>query len=118
MRRRAYWSVADFARYTGVPVHTARRVLLRYNDAVGGTLLRPSSGANRRYGFYWALLAQHAPEAFLDNPIEMQDRVDTAERLISDIHESLRSTRSQVGWITREVTRLSARAKESPKRNV
>lgn len=109
LRRRAHWTVSDFARYTSVSSERARRALLRYNTALGGTLLKTSTGANRRYGFYWALLAAHAPDAFLDDPLEMQHRVDALEDLISDMQRELKGATMQVGWVTREFAKLQAR---------
>lgn len=113
LRRRAHWTVGDFARYTGVTHRQARRALTNYNLALGGTLLRPSTGANRKYGFYWAALAAHAPAAFLDDPIEHQQRVDALEDLIADMHHAQRLVASQVGWVTREFTKLQKRVQRA-----
>lgn len=106
LRRKALWRVGDFARYLGVSHWQARSALLRYNAEFGGMLLRPSQGRNRGYTFFWALLAKHDVSAFLDDPIEQQQRVDTIEDLVGDIHQSLRVVAAQTGQNTRDIAKL------------
>ncbi len=106
MRRRAWWTVANFARYTGVSHWQAKSALVRFNAELGGMLLRPSTGANRKYGFYWALLARHAPDAFIDDPLETQRRLDDVEDKVDGVHQAQRMLASQTGMNTREIARL------------
>lgn len=108
LRRKALWRVGDFARYLGVSQWQARTALLRYNVALGSTLLRPSSGTNRGYTFFWALLAKHDASAFLDDPIEQQQRIDTIEDLTTDIHRSMKMIGAQTGQNTRDIARLKS----------
>jgi hypothetical protein len=106
LRRRALWTVADFARYLGVSHWQAKTALLRYNVALGGTLLRSSTGTNRGYTFFWALLAKHDESAFLDDPIEQQQRVDVLEDLVGDIRRSMQVIAAQTGHNTRDIIAL------------
>lgn len=109
LRRKARWTVGDFARYLDVSHWQARAALMRYNVALGGMLLRPSSGTNRGYTFFWAVLAKHDVDAFLDDPIEQQQRLDTLEDLVGDINQSMRVIALQTGQNTRDIARLKAR---------
>ena len=106
LRRKAWWTVADFARYTSVSFQVARRQLVAANVALGNMLLRPSRGTNRRYGFYWAALAQHDPAAFVDDPLEMQRRLDDVEDRVSGLHQAQRMLAAQTGQNSRDIGRL------------
>jgi hypothetical protein len=106
MRRKAWWTVADFAKYTSVSHWQAKSALGRYNTELGGMLLRPSTGTNRKYGFYWALLARHAPEAFIDDPIEMQRRLDDAEDKLGALHATTKMLTAATGQNSRDIARI------------
>lgn len=109
LRRKALWKVGDFARYLGISHWQARSALTRYNLALGGMLLRPSRGSNRGYTFFWALLAKHDVNIFLDDPIEMQKRLDTIEDVVGDMQSSLRGVMMQTGQNNRDIARLKTR---------
>jgi hypothetical protein len=49
---------------------------------------------------------KHAPEAFLDDPLEQQRRVDAVEDLAADVHQALRVVAAQTGQNTRDIARL------------
>ncbi len=106
LRRKALWRVSDFADYIGVSPERARRALIRYNAELGGLLLRPTKGENRGYTFYWASLAKHDPDAFLDDPIETQGRVDALEDLVGEMRHAQRIVASQTGQNTRDIAKL------------
>ncbi len=110
LRRKALWTVADFARYLGLEdPRRARRALLRYNEAFDGKLLRPSRGANREYTFFWAQLAKHDAAIFLDDPIDAQARFDTVEDLVADLERAFRVVAAQTGQNTRDLARMKSR---------
>lgn len=109
LRRRAIWRVTDFARYVGIESRAARRLLLRYNVELGGLLLRPSSGTNRGWTFYWASLARHAPDAFVDDPLEQQQRLDSVEDAVDSMSVSQRAIAAQTGQNTRDIAHLKSR---------
>lgn len=109
LRRKAFWRVADFARYTGMSHWQAKSTLQRFNDELGGLLLRTSRGKNRLFGFYWAALAKHSPDAFIDDPLDTQRRVDDLEDQVADLHQSQRVIVSTVGGHTRDITRIQRR---------
>lgn len=109
LRRKALWRVADFAAYCEISHWQAKAALARYNVELGGMLLRPSRGRNRTFTFFWAALAKHAPEAFLDDPIEQQRRLDEVEDRVGELHQSQRVIAVQTGANTREIDRLKRR---------
>lgn len=105
LRRKALWRVTDFAAYLGISRKRALRSLLRYHAELG-TLLRPSRGTNRGYTFFWATLAKHAPDAFLDDPIEQQRRTDLLEDRVADLHQGHRIIVTTVKQNTNDIERL------------
>lgn len=110
LRRKALWTVGEFARYAGLEPQAARRLLLKYDEALGGQVLRSSAGTNRRYTFFWAVLARHAPDAFVDSPLDIQDTVDRHDDLMRDVQRAMRIMTSQLASNTRDIERLKRRA--------
>lgn len=107
LRRKPLWRISDFALYMGLSHGQARAMLLRYNAELLGTLLRASDGAaNRVWTFFWRSLAKHAPEAFLDDPIETQARLDHHDEQLEVLHTSQRVIASTVGGHTREIEKI------------
>lgn len=112
MRRTPFWRVKDFARYMALTHWRAKALLLRYNAELSGLLLCRSSGTNRMFGFYWASLAKHAPDAFVDDPLELQGRIDVLEDRIDGVSQGHRLIVSQTHQNTRDISRLRARRKK------
>lgn len=106
LRRKAWWTVADFARYTEVSFQIARRQLHAANAALGNMLLRPSRGTNRKYGFYWRAFAQHDPSAFVDDPLETQRRLDAVEDKADATYQTLQVVAQQTGQNSRDIGRI------------
>lgn len=106
LRRKAFWRVADFARYMGLSNQSARRVLKRYDTELHGMLLRRSRGKNRLYGFYWAALASHDAAAFVDDPLDTLQRVDELEDAVSGMTIAHRSLMFQVGQNIKDIDTL------------
>lgn len=109
LRRKALWGVSDFAAYLGVSMQRARRLLLHYDRSLGGMLLRPSRGANRGYTFFWAMLARHHAEAFLDDVLETEQRIDTLENAQEEMGAKLRSLGAQTTQNTKDVALIKRR---------
>ena len=103
-------SVADFAAYMGLSHWQAREQLKRYNEALGGMLLRPSAGTNRSYTLFWAALAKHDPDAFLEDPLEQQRRLDALEDGFCELGAHQKIITAQVGQNTRQLSRMMRRA--------
>lgn len=106
LRRKSLWRVEDFATYFNLPHKTALRALQKYNRAVGGMLLRPSEGENRCYTFYWVTLAKHDPDAFLEDPIEQQARIDTLEDAADEMRRHMKIIAAQTGQNTRDIAKV------------
>lgn len=109
LRRKSLWTVGDFAAYAGISARQARRMLVAFDRELGGMLLRPSKGSNRRYSFFWAALAKHCPDAFVDDPIETLTRTDRLEDRVDVAEVSLRAIAAQTGQNTRDIVRLRTR---------
>ena len=110
LRRKPFWRVSDFARYMGLTQRTARRLLQRYDDELHGMLLRRSKGTNRAFGFYWAALAKHDGDAFVDDPLETQKRVDVIEDVVDRLEASHDWIVSQTGANTKAIEKLKRSA--------
>lgn len=106
LRRKPRWTVADFASYMGLSHKQAREMLKRYNEALGGMLLRTTAGANRGYTLFWAALAKHDPDAFLEDPIDQQRRIDVLEDGMSEAIAHQKIIVAQVGQNTRDIARM------------
>ena len=106
LRRKPRWTVSDFAAYMGLSHKQAREQLKRYNEALGGMLLRTTDGTNRRYTLFWAALAKHDPDAFLEDPIDQQRRIDALEDGMGEIVAHQKIITAQVGQNTRDVAKL------------
>lgn len=106
LRRKSLWRVADLARYMGESQQVARRVLQRYNAALGGMLLRPSKGRCRVYTFLWRPLAAHDPGMFLDDPLDAQAKLDEVEDIARATQQAQRMIANQVGENSRDISRL------------
>lgn len=116
LRTRRYWTVADFALFAGVTYDVAKARLQTYNTQLGGLLLIPSKGKNRKYTFLPALLARAIRDGRLleavglFEPVDsLEMRVDGHEDQIGDLHTSLRMLASQTGANTREISKLRRR---------
>src|SRR5690606_37787541 len=118
-RRRRIWTVADFAihayREDSEPARRrARRHLKRLDAKHGGRLLIPSSGTNREYTFYPAVLARLEPDLF--SPVEsIEFRVDELEATVEESFEELTSRQrihaAQIAQNSRDIARLKVRVR-------
>lgn len=105
LRRKRVWTVADFALFAGLSHKSARKLLKRYHDELGGRLLRPSQGTNREYTFLPSLLARYADGLF--EPIEsLEVRVDDIEDKLGELHRAQRIVAVQTGQNTGDIGRL------------
>lgn len=111
LRRKALWTVGDFAIYMGGDMthKQALAQLKRYDEELGGRMFRRTRGTNRRYMFFWAALAKHDPDAFVDDPIEMQQRMDIVEDTVGEMKIHQRNLAAQTGQNTRDISRLQQR---------
>lgn len=106
LRRKTFWSVADFAAYTGATFWESKRRLQRWNEELGGMLLRPSRGRNRRYTFAWRAVARQFPEAFDEDPIDVLTRVDAIEDDVAVVKRAQHMLASQTGQNTRDIAKM------------
>lgn len=113
LRRKAFWRISDFARYMGMSHWQAKATLQRYDEALGGMLLRKSRGSNRLFGFYWAALAKHDGDAFVDDPLETQSRVDALEDEVEELAQKTKILGAQTGANTRQIARLGSRRRSA-----
>lgn len=116
LRRKRFWTVADFATFAGLSHRRARRRLKAYDRQLGGGLLIPSEGTNREYTFLPALLAKAISDGRLSeanglfDPVEsIEMRVDHLEDLVGDLHQAHRAIAAQTGNNTREIAKMRAR---------
>ena len=107
LRRKSLWRVGDLAAYMGASHQIARRILQRYNAALGNTLLRPSKGRCRMYTFLWRPLAAHDPGMFLDDPLDAQAKLDEVDDIARATAQAQRLIANQVGQHTREIIRIN-----------
>jgi hypothetical protein len=114
-RKKRIWCVADFAQHAygdDAPAARlrARRFLLRLHEKHGGKLLIPSQGTNREYTFFPSTLARLEPDLF--TPIEsVEYRLDELEDDVGELRVHQKRIVAQVGQNTRDVARLSKRAR-------
>ena len=106
LRRKTWWTVADFAAYTESTHRQAKYQLERCNAELGGMLLRPSSGTNRRYTFAWRALAKHFPEAFEEDAVDVLTRVDRVEDDVEALGRAQRMLAAQTGQNTRDIAKM------------
>lgn len=105
-RKKRIWSVADFAAHAGISHRTARRLLLKLDDELGGRLLERSRGNQRGYSFAWAKLRRARPELF--EPADaVEFRIEELEEEVTTLRAELRRLGAQLGENTRGFCRLS-----------
>ena len=107
-RKKRVWTVADFAHHAGISPRQARRLLLRLDAKHKRKLLIPSTGTNRVYTLFPAVLARLEPDLFA--PIEsLEFRVEALEEDACTHARAQKMIASQVGANTREIERLKRR---------
>lgn len=114
LRRKRIWDVDDFAEFLGESHKVALARLHRFNSELGGQLLVPSAGRNRRYTFSPAHLAKAIDDGRLatvaaglfDSFDALEKRVDELEDKVGDMHTAQRIVAAQTGQNTRDIAAL------------
>lgn len=113
LRRKRTWNVDDFAEFIGESHKVALARLRRFNAELGGRLLVPSAGRNRRYTFSPAHLARAIDDGRLADAAGLFDSFDTLEKRfddledkVSDMHVAQRIVAAQTGQNTRDIAML------------
>lgn len=105
LRKKRVWKVSDFAAWVEISHKSAKSVLLCLDAELGGLLLRQSSGTNRGYWFFPAMLAKAKPELF-EHIESLEQRLDDLEDAFSTMKTDQKRIVSQVGQNSRDVDRL------------
>lgn len=112
-RKQRVWTVATFAKHafdddSPPACRRARRLLKRIDAKHGGRLLIPSDGTNREFTFMPAVLARLEPDLF--TPIaSVEFRIEAVEEDLGELRATQRRTIGQVGYLSRELTKVQKR---------
>lgn len=105
------WTVGDFAKHLGTPHRTARTLLKRLDNELGGTLLiRSGTGNERRYTFCPATLAKAKPE-FFERILSLEARISRLEDAHDESVEYRELMVSQIRKNSRDIARLESRSR-------
>lgn len=113
LRKQRVWTVALFAKHaydddSPPACRRARRFLKKLDAKHHGRLLIPTDGANREFTFLPSVLARLEPDLF--TPIaSVEFRLEAVEEDVGELRASQRRTIGQVGYLSREVTKLQKR---------
>lgn len=112
-RKIRVWTVAMFAKHAfnddrPPACRRARRLLKKIDKKHRGKLLIPSGGSNREFTFMPAVLMRLEPDYF--TPVEaIEFRLDAVEEEVGELRATQRRTIGQVGYLSREMTKLQRR---------
>lgn len=112
-RKVRVWTVAMFAKHAfnddrPPACRRARRLLKKIDKKHRGKLLVPTEGANREFTFMPAVLARLEPDLF--TAVEsIEFRLEAVEEEVGELRATQRRTIGQVGYLSREVTKLQRR---------